>query len=105
MVALIIIFGTLTILAGLVIVVNPEPQRFYPISDEASHLLGYVKKASAFYEDLKQYGYLPAERVGFNGVEQYYDAYLRGSDGGDLIEVDASGRMVGFLGQKKCPIV
>ena len=83
------------------IIINPEPKRFYPISDEASHLLGYVKKASAFYDDLKQYGYMPAERVGFNGIEQYYDAYLRGSDGGDLIEVDASGRMVGFLGQKK----
>jgi penicillin-binding protein 2 len=80
------------------ILIDPQPQRFYPYSYECAHILGYVKFASAFYEKLKTYGYTPFARVGFSGVEQYYDDYLRGTDGGDLIEVNAQGKIVGFLG-------
>ncbi|MBN3041248.1 MAG: penicillin-binding protein 2 [Candidatus Omnitrophica bacterium] len=82
------------------IIVNPQPQRYYPYSYSSSHLLGYVKEARIFYDQLKQYGYNPLERVGFLGIEQFYDAYLRGEDGGDLLEVDAKGREVGFLGKR-----
>ncbi|MBD3245927.1 MAG: penicillin-binding protein 2 [Candidatus Omnitrophica bacterium] len=83
------------------IMITPQPQRFYPYQAAAAHLLGYVKKASSFYETLKRYGYTPLERAGFKGIEQYYDTYLKGQDGGDLIEVNAKGRMVGFLGERK----
>jgi len=82
------------------IIINPQPQRYYPYGLSCSHLLGYVKEAVAFYENLKQYGYAPYERVGFSGIEQYYDTYLRGEDGGDLIEVNAKGKIVGFLGNQ-----
>jgi penicillin-binding protein 2 len=80
------------------VLIDPMPQRFYPYPYECAHLLGYVKFASAFYDRLKSYGYTPFERLGFSGVEQYYDDYLRGTDGGDLIEVNAQGKVVGFLG-------
>ncbi|MCP4653206.1 MAG: penicillin-binding protein 2 [Candidatus Omnitrophica bacterium] len=83
------------------ITINSQPQRYYPYSYECSHILGYVKSASAFYDDLKKYGYTPLERAGFSGLEQYYDVYLKGEDGGDLIEVDSVGRTVGFLGKRK----
>ncbi|MDD5069374.1 MAG: penicillin-binding protein 2 [Candidatus Omnitrophica bacterium] len=82
------------------ILINPEPRRFYPYPYSMSHILGYVKEASTFYDKLKKYGYRPLERVGFNGIEQYYDSYLRGQDGGDLIEVNAHGNSVGFLGRR-----
>lgn len=83
------------------ILINPRPQRYYTYPYAFSHLLGYVKKASAFYPQLRKYGYTPLERIGILGLEQYYDAYLRGEDGGNLIEVDVKGKMVGFLGEKK----
>lgn len=82
------------------IAINPQPQRHYPYPYQFAHLLGYVKEASAFYEKLKKYGYSPLERAGFLGIEQYYDTYLKGKDGGSLIEVDVKGKMVGFLGQQ-----
>ena len=83
------------------ILISPQPLRYYPYSKKTAHIIGYVKKAASHYEKLKKYGYKPLERVGFLGLEQYYNAYLRGEDGGDLIEVNALGRMVGFLGEKR----
>ncbi|GAG00081.1 unnamed protein product, partial [marine sediment metagenome] len=82
------------------IVINPQPQRYYPYPYQFSHLLGYVKRAFISYEKLKKYGYSPLERVGFFGLEQSYDTYLKGEDGGDLIEIDAKGRVVGYLGKR-----
>jgi len=83
------------------ILISPKPQRYYPQGENSAHFLGYVKEAASYYEKLKKYGYKPLERVGFLGVEQYYDAYLKGQDGGDLVEVDAGGRLVGFLGERR----
>ncbi|MCK9615147.1 MAG: penicillin-binding transpeptidase domain-containing protein, partial [Candidatus Omnitrophica bacterium] len=80
--------------------IDPQPQRHYDYPYETSHLLGYVKEAAAFSERLKKYGYSPNERIGISGIEQYYDDYLRGEDGGDLIEVNSSGRIIGFLGKR-----
>ena len=82
------------------ILINPRARRRYVYPYAFSHVLGYAKEAMPFYEDLKQYGYSPLGRAGFLGVEQYYDTYLNGEDGGDLIEVDARGNVVGFLGGK-----
>ncbi|MFO8052958.1 MAG: penicillin-binding protein 2 [Candidatus Omnitrophota bacterium] len=81
--------------------INPVPQRRYLRPLESAHLLGYVKKASSLQKQLKKYGYKPLERIGIYGLEQYYDSYLKGKDGGDLIEVDAKGNVVGFLGRKR----
>ncbi len=83
--------------------VNSEPKRFYSQPWESAHVLGYIKEVAANYEILKKYGYSPLERAGFLGIEQYYDAYLQGQDGATSIEVDAKGKVVGFLG-KQIPI-
>lgn len=83
------------------LLIDAQPQRYYPYSKNFAHIIGYVKKAASYYKDLKKYGYKPLERIGFLGVEQYYDTYLRGEDGGDLIEVNSLGRTVGFLGEKR----
>lgn len=83
------------------LVINPVCRRFYPYPVQFAHVLGYVQEASSLQDQLKKYGYKPLERIGVSGIEQYYDSYLRSNDGGDLIEVDASGNVVGFLGRKK----
>ncbi len=82
------------------VVIVTRPQRYYPNSYQLAHLLGYVQEAKAFYEELKNYGYSPMERVGVNGIEQVYDSYLRGSEGGSLIEVNSRGKIMGFLGEQ-----
>ncbi|MCF7870842.1 MAG: penicillin-binding protein 2 [Candidatus Omnitrophica bacterium] len=83
------------------LLVNSAPQRKYLKPLELAHILGYVKKASSLQSQFKKYGYKPLERIGIYGIEQYYDSYLQGQDGGDLVEVDVSGNVVGFLGRKK----
>jgi len=86
---------------GIDVLINPEPDRRYPYPKEFAHVLGYVKPVTSVYADIKKYDYSPLERAGVSGVEQYYNTYLRGEDGGDLVEVDAGGRRVGFIGQEK----
>lgn len=83
------------------VLINPQPQRFYNYPYSFSQILGYVKEAAAIYEDVKKYGYQPSERVGFSGIEQFYNSYLRGEEGGNLIEVGAGGNIVGFLGKRE----
>jgi len=85
---------------GEYLVISPKPRRHYPYTDRLSHAIGYVKDATSIPLDLKKYGYTSLERIGFLGIEQYYDAYLKGENGGNLIEVDARGKVVGFLGKR-----
>jgi penicillin-binding protein 2 len=86
---------------GKDILINSLPQRYYPFPYEFAHIIGYVKEVMSFYQYLKKYGYSPTHRVGFSGIEQYYDTYLRGEEGGDILEINAQGEVVGFLGERQ----
>ncbi|MCM8830845.1 MAG: penicillin-binding protein 2 [Candidatus Omnitrophica bacterium] len=83
------------------ILINIQPIRYYPYPYEVAHIIGYVKEAENVFDDTKKYGFSPKERVGVLGVEQYYNKYLAGEDGGYLIEVNANSEIVGFLGERK----
>ena len=72
------------------VIVEVEPQRAYPNSRFAAHLLGYVREAND--EQLKQGRFRRGDMVGQNGLERLLDEFLRGRDGGERIEVDAMGR-------------
>src|SRR5437660_7493678 len=74
------------------VIVEVEPQRVYPNSRFAAHLLGYVREAND--EQLKQGRYRRGDLVGQTGLERLLDEFLRGKDGGERIEVDAMGRPV-----------
>jgi len=74
------------------VIVEVEPQRAYPTSRFAAHLLGYVREASD--DQLKQGRYRRGDMVGQTGLERLLDEFLRGKDGGERIEVDAMGRQV-----------
>src|SRR5437667_5363281 len=74
------------------VIAEVEPQRVYPTSRFAAHLLGYVREASD--EQLKQGRYRRGDMVGQSGLERLLDEHLRGQDGGERIEVDAMGRPV-----------
>lgn len=79
------------------VIVEVEPQRTYPSSRFAAHLLGYVREASD--EQLKQGRYRRGDMVGQSGLERLLDEFLRGRDGGQQIEVDAVGRPVRIVQQ------
>lgn len=74
------------------VIVEVEPQRTYPTSTFAAHLLGYVREVSD--EQMKQGRYRRGDMIGQSGLERLLDEYLRGQDGGERIEVDALGRPV-----------
>jgi penicillin-binding protein 2 len=77
------------------LVIQTEPRRLYTGGRAVAHLVGYVGEVS---EDELQRGRFPNSRmgsiVGRDGLEQQYDADLRGRDGVQFTEVDARGRMV-----------
>jgi penicillin-binding protein 2 len=78
------------------------PKRLYPNKEAGSHVVGYIGKiAYSELKSLKDYGYNMRDLVGKNGIEQYYDAYLKGEDGGIQIEVDSRSREVSRIGFKE----
>jgi len=79
------------------VIVEVEPQRAYPTSRFAAHLLGYVREAND--EQMKQGRYRRGELVGQTGLERLLDEFLRGRDGGERIEVDAMGRPIRLVQQ------
>lgn len=78
-------------LPGLFIEV--EPLREYPYNTLAAHLIGYLGEISEpQIQRLKDMGYQPGDVLGQAGLEQAYEAVLRGQAGMRQIEVDALGR-------------
>jgi penicillin-binding protein 2 len=74
-------------------------QRQYPFREVGAHVLGYVGKINrSMMEKLKDYGYSFQSIVGKNGVEEAYDSYLIGKEGGLQIEVNSRGQQVHLLG-------
>lgn len=69
-----------------------EPKRVYFSSEPNSHITGYTGEIRADeIENLSRYGYKMGDYVGRGGIEQVYDKYLQGTDGGWQIEVNAKG--------------
>ena len=79
------------------VIAEVEPQRVYPTSRFAAHLLGYVREAGE--EQLRGGRYRRGDIVGQSGLERLLDEHLRGRDGGERIEVDAMGRPVRLVQQ------
>ena len=77
------------------VIVEVEPQRAYPNSRFAAHLLGFVREAND--EQLKQGRYRRGDMVGQSGLERLLDEFLRGKDGGERVEVDAMGRQMRMI--------
>ncbi len=76
--------------------------RVYPNGPVAPHLLGYVGAINAHEQKLhKADGYGPEEVIGKDGVEQMFEAQLRGSPRVRKLEVDSRGRLVRVIKDEK----
>jgi penicillin-binding protein 2 len=69
-----------------------ESRREYNLPEINSHLVGYLSEVTPEeLEDLSDEGFKTGDWIGRAGLEQSYNNYLRGQDGGWQIEVDAYG--------------
>ncbi len=92
--------GALTVLAERQnefpgVVQQPVSIRAYPLGEMAAQVLGHVDQVSP--EELKMSAFRGVKQgaiVGQEGLEYYYDRYLRGRPGVQRIEVNASGAPV-----------
>ncbi len=80
--------------------ISVDSLRQYPFKDAFAHVLGYVGQITKEEHDSTDYkDYLPTDLIGKTGIEYEYEKLLRGSNGKQLIEVDATGKEVRVLGQ------
>jgi penicillin-binding protein 2 len=76
--------------------IEQQPQRRYPENGALCHVLGYVGEISPEQLELAQYkdkGFKPGDIVGQEGLEKFYDDYLRGRDGYRKVIVDSRGHI------------
>lgn len=84
------------------VVIEIQPIRSYVNNELGVHLFGYVSEINDVQlEKLKADGYKIGDIIGKIGLEKVYDKELRGTDGGDQVEVDVTGRPVSVLGKKE----
>jgi penicillin-binding protein 2 len=76
--------------------------RYYPTGPAVGHLVGYVGTPSAEdYEKTKDPLFLtPGFKIGKQGLEKTLEPYLRGTPGGQRVEVTARGKLVKELDPK-----
>ena len=81
------------------LLVEVSAKREYAHGKVASNVLGYLGIINrSEFDRLKHYGYRLNDLVGRDGVEKYYDNYLRGTHGGRQVEIDYRGREIMTLG-------
>ena len=77
--------------------------RYYPDGPAVAHLVGYVGSANAMEyeaEDKNPLLLIPGFKIGKQGLEKSLEPYLRGTPGGQRVEVTARGKLVKELDPK-----
>ena len=77
--------------------------RFYPDGPAVAHLVGYVGSANAKEyeaEDKNPLLLIPGFKIGKQGLEKTLEPYLRGTPGGQRVEVTARGKLIKELDPK-----
>ncbi|MDQ0202952.1 penicillin-binding protein 2 [Pectinatus haikarae] len=84
------------------VVVEAQPVRDYIYKTIGAHTFGYVGEINE--DELKTHkddNYKLGDSIGKFGLEKIYDEYLRGTAGGEQVEVDVTGKPVQILGKKE----
>lgn len=82
--------------------VGTQPMRYYKDTVSLAHLMGYVwRPGERDVERLENLGIRPAQYVGREGIELYYEELLMGEPGWDKVKVDVRGRPLSSLGRDR----
>lgn len=72
--------------------------RDYPLKEITAHILGYVGQISPDeLKDSKFKNYHSGDKIGRGGIEESYEKLLKGIDGGEVVEIDSSGKKIRSL--------
>ena len=81
--------------------INEELVRYYPFNSLAAHVFGYTQLITdKEYKLLSDKGYKLNDRIGRTGLEAAFESHLRGTWGGEMLEVDSMGVVQRSLGFK-----
>jgi penicillin-binding protein 2 len=84
------------------LIIQSAPKRYYPDGAAMAALIGYTGEISE--EELSKprfESYKAGQQVGKTGIEQQYEAQLRGKEGRRFVEVDARNRVVRDAGVRR----
>ncbi|AGK97037.1 penicillin-binding transpeptidase domain-containing protein [Clostridium pasteurianum] len=83
--------------------VDIQPMRSYPYGTLASSVLGYINKISSTdQEKYAEKGYdVSSDYVGASGIEAVLEDRLKGSNGGDIVQIDKQGRITNKLASRE----
>ncbi len=76
--------------------VEVEPVRDYPTGSITSSMIGFLGPISAIEEAYyRERGFIPnRDKIGYAGIERYYNTILAGKPGKRVVEVDVAGQIV-----------
>lgn len=76
-----------------------DSNRTYAMGYRTAHVLGYVGEITEEELDEPRLSgvYKLGDKIGRSGIEQAYEKVLKGVDGGEIIEVDSSGKKIRTL--------
>jgi len=80
--------------------IEVEPIRTYPGGATSAHIIGYLSNITAAEVKTDTY-YRPWHYIGRSGIEEQYEKFLRGKEGIRYTEIDASGREIGPIPEKR----
>ncbi len=83
-----------------------EPIRDYPTGSLTASIIGFLGPISQFDEEYyRDRGFVPnRDKIGYAGVERYFEAILRGKPGKRVVEVDVAGQIVRDIHPPIAPI-
>ena len=79
--------------------VEVQHLRLYRHREQTAHILGYLGEATQDEIDHSEGAYTVGDMVGKKGIEQTYDAELRGRDGERVVVVDSRGQLLEEYGR------
>ena len=74
--------------------VEVQHQRLYRHREQTAHILGYLGEPSLDEIETAKGALQPGDMIGKKGIEQTYDADLRGRDGERVVVVDSRGQLL-----------
>ncbi|MFZ4526464.1 MAG: penicillin-binding protein 2 [Chlorobium sp.] len=78
------------------VLIDTDNKRMYPDSLRGAHLFGYLRSISKEkLEELADQGYAQDDKIGFSGLEKYYEDRLRGQKGALFEMVTPRGKYAG----------